>query len=588
MPTKQSARRAGRVLRWWLSALALLALTLGRGDALAVAAQPSRAAHYERAETRALVELVDDAAKRVRSRGEAAFEDFRRPGSRWRSGDSYVFVLDRDGDMLVHPDPALEGGNVLDLVDVDGKPIIRGLLATATAMPDEQHGWYHYRWPVPGGLLPRWKSSYVTRVKAPSGEELVVGGGMYDDRMERAFVVDMVDEAVGQIEKTGTAAFPLFRDHKERFLAKDAYVFVLDPRGVDLVNPAFPNLEGRSLRDVEDTEGKKPVREMLEAVRKKGEGWVDYMWPKPGDSVSTQKSAYVRKAKLGDTWVLVGAGVYLADAPKAAAKGEAPSADALRTLVRDGAATLEAKGEEAAYAAFGEKGSKWLRDDTYLFVWDMDGVRTFHAADPSLVGTDGSDTKDVRGRPYGEMILDAARSSSGEGWVHYMFPKPGEIFPAWKSTFVKRVTLPSGERRLVGAGIYDMQLDETFVKDVVDRAAALVARRGRGAFAELRDEKGPFRFMDTYVFVDTPEGIELVNGGQPSLEGRGVLDLKDASGELVARKYIGAALERGDAWVDYRWYKPGENTVARKKTYVRKVQSGKDVFVIGSGFYAGE
>jgi signal transduction histidine kinase len=77
-----------------------------------------------------------------------------------------------------------------------------------------------------------------------------------------------------------------------------------DPSGVELVNPGFPTLEGRNLLDLKDTQGKTAIREMLKVVQTSGSGWVDYMWPKPGRSVSTQKSAYVRKTKLGQKWVL--------------------------------------------------------------------------------------------------------------------------------------------------------------------------------------------------------------------------------------------------------------------------------------------
>src|SRR5512135_1399681 len=293
---------------------------------------------YQHEETRALVHLVKDATDLVRSKGEAAFDDFRVAGSRWRQGETYVFVLDPEGNMLLHPDPALEGRNELDLKDVNGKPIIRGLIDAATSLPDKPEGWYHYQWPVPGGLLPRWKSSYVRRVTAPSGSHYVVGSGVYNDRMERAFVVNAVRDAVGQIEKIGAAAFPRFHDPTGPFIAKDTYIFVFDPRGIDLVNPGFPNLEGRSLMDLKDTQGKRLVREMFDVVQSRGSGWVDYVWPKPGESVSTRKSAFVSKANLGDgdRWVLVGCGVYLADAPKAAPASEKLSAPELMALVRDG------------------------------------------------------------------------------------------------------------------------------------------------------------------------------------------------------------------------------------------------------------
>lgn len=539
---------------------------------------------YEHAETRDLVALVNDAADLVRTKGEAAFGELRIVGSRWRHEETYIFVLDPEGNMLVHADPTMEGRNQLDLKDINGKPIIRGLIAAATALPGKTEGWYHYQWPVPGEILPRWKSSYVRLVQAPSGKRCIVGSGMYNDRMERAFVEDAVTNAVGLIEQRGEAAFPLLRDPKGPFIAKDGYVFVTDMKAVELVNPAFPNLEGRDLLDLRDTSGKYLNREMLQLVEAKGAGWADYMWPKPGESVSTQKSAYVKRAMLGKRPVMVGCGVYLADAQRETATAPKLTAPQLMTLVREAAAILEERGEKA-YAEFRKKGSKWFRDDTYLFVFTMDGTRAFHAAEPETEGQNSSQSKDILGRPFGRMILDAGAGPTGEGWVHYMYPEPGNIFPAWKSSFVKRVTFPSGKPYIVGGGIYNMQMDKAFIEDVVNRAANLIAKQGKNAFGQLRDKTGPFVFMDTYVFVTGVDGIEVVNPVMPSLEGRSLLDLKDLQGKTTVRDEIALALKEGSAWLEGYWYRPGDNIPARKQTYVRKVQFGPDTYIVGSGIY---
>jgi signal transduction histidine kinase len=543
--------------------------------------------HYEYEETRELVALVNDAAGLIHTKGEAAFTDFRVAGSRWRQGETYIFVLDPRGNMLVHPDPALEGKNEIDLKDINGKPIIRGIIGVATTFPSKPEGWYHYEWPVPGEILPRWKSTYARLVMDPSGKTYVVASGMYNDRMERPFVIDLVKDAVGEVEKSGTAAFPLFHDPKGPFIAKDAYIFVFDPSGVDLVNPGFPTLEGRNLLGLKDTQGKQLIREMLNVVQTSGSGWVDYMWPKPGESASTQKSAYVSKAQIGDRWMLVGCGVYLENAPKAARVAKKMTAPELMALVTEAAAIFEKEGEKA-YPKFREKGSKWFRDDTYFFVIGMDGIRVFLAPDPAGEGQNVIDLKDPVGRPFIKMILEAANSPQGKGWLHYMFPEPGEIFPAWKSAFVKRVTFPSGKQYAIGCAIYNMQMDRAFIEDEVNRAAALVAEQGKEAFGQLRDKRGPFVFMDTYVFVDSPDGTELVNPAQPSLEGKNIIDLRDAKGRPIIREEIAAAMKDGTAWVDLYWYKPGSNTPVRKQTYLRKVQSGQDTYVVGSGLYVEE
>ena len=150
-----------------------------RGTPEASTAAPGIEPHHQDDETRDLVRLVEEASELVRRRGEAAFADFREDGTRWRRGETYVFVLDPDGSMLVHADRAMEGTNQIGLTDIKGKPIVRGLLGAATQFPDKPEGWYHYEWPVPGGLFARWKSSYVQLVAAPSGKRYVIGSGVY-------------------------------------------------------------------------------------------------------------------------------------------------------------------------------------------------------------------------------------------------------------------------------------------------------------------------------------------------------------------------------------------------------------------------
>ena len=63
--------------------------------------------------------------------------------------------------------------------------------------------------------------------------------------------------------------------------------------------------------EMKDSQGKQLIREAMETAKTKGSGWIEYMWPKPGEKIPSRKSSYVRKAKLGNDWVMVGCGVYL-------------------------------------------------------------------------------------------------------------------------------------------------------------------------------------------------------------------------------------------------------------------------------------
>jgi signal transduction histidine kinase len=150
------------------------------------------------------------------------------------------------------------------------------------------------------------------------------------------------------------------------------------------------------------------------------------------------------------------------------------------------------------------------------------------------------------------------------------------------------VTFPSGEPHIIGCGIYNMQMDKAFIEDIVNRGADLVEEQGKKAFALLRDKTGPFVFMDTYVFVNSLDGVELVNPVFPSLEGKNLIGLKDLTGKEVIKDEIAAAKEQDSAWLDLNWYKPGDNTPALKHTFVRKVHSVDGAYIVGAGIYLKE
>src|SRR5689334_16589607 len=57
--------------------------------------------------------LVNKAAILVNAKGKAAFAEFRTKGSEWFHGDTYLFVYDLKGNVLLNPAiPAREGTNV--------------------------------------------------------------------------------------------------------------------------------------------------------------------------------------------------------------------------------------------------------------------------------------------------------------------------------------------------------------------------------------------------------------------------------------------------------------------------------------------
>jgi signal transduction histidine kinase len=539
------------------------------------------AEEYAYDQTKELVAFVNDAASLVAEKGDAAFPELRKDGSKWRRLNRYIFVVDPDGNMLVHPNPDLEGTNQLGLEDVNRKPIIRGIIKAVAAHSDGSGSWYHYQFPEPGSIFVGWKSTYSRSVTSPSGKTYIVSAGLYNMKMEKSFAVDMVNDAIKEIKKSGEKAFKALRDPKTQFRYENSYVFVIGEDGTDLVHPGFPNLEGRNIIDAKDVEGKYPIREMMDAAKTKGSGWVEYMWPKPGEPVSLTKTSYAAMAQYGGKRYLVGSGIYLDGAARKDLSSKVTAND-VTSLVKDAAALLEKEGD-AAFSEFRRKGSKWFEGDTYLFVYDLDGNKVFYAPDPQTEGKNFLNEKDAYGKPVIRMLIDEISGKSGDGWAHYLWPKPDAIFPSWKSSFVKRVKVPSGKTYIVGCGIYDMKMDKDFITGVVDQAAALIEKEGTKAFVKLRDKAGPFVFLDTYVFVGTPEGIVLVDPAFPGVESTSIIGFRDANNKAVTVEYIDMALKNGSGWVTYLWPKPGETSPSVKHVYVKKVVSDGKTYIVGSG-----
>ncbi len=269
---------------------------------------PSHPPEY--AETKELVSLVKKAAAVVETEGEEAFAEFRKKEGEWFHGETYVFVNDMAGNSVCQPaNPEMEGENLDDLKDAMGKPLVRHMINAVSG--EGREGWFHYLWPKPGQSEPTWKSSFVIRTTSPAGTEYIVGSGSYNMKMERMFSVDQVDKAVDLIGKQGREAFDILRADSSEFIFMDAYVFVLNDEGIELVNPAFPDFEGQNVLELKDANGKYVSRDMIEALKTKDTAWIDYMWPKPGETESSKKSAFIRKLTIDGETLIVGSGVYL-------------------------------------------------------------------------------------------------------------------------------------------------------------------------------------------------------------------------------------------------------------------------------------
>jgi len=121
----------------------------------------------------------------------------------------------------------------------------------------------------------------------------------------------LVDRAARVIDNKGKEAFPEFKKKGGEWYKGDTYLFVADMNGITLVNAGFPDEDGKNRLDFKDANGKAFIRDIIEMLKKQDSGWIEYSWPKPGETKPSKKTAYVKKAKLGKDVVYVGAGMYL-------------------------------------------------------------------------------------------------------------------------------------------------------------------------------------------------------------------------------------------------------------------------------------
>ena len=128
---------------------------------------------------------------------------------------------------------------------------------------------------------------------------------------EQAKTVEaLVNKAAALIDKSGKAALAEFRKKDSEWFHGDTYLYAYDLKANVLLNPAFPQREGTNVTGQKDAKGKLLHQEIIRVAETKGSGWVDYMFPKPGQTEPSQKWAYVKKVTIDGIPGLIASGFY--------------------------------------------------------------------------------------------------------------------------------------------------------------------------------------------------------------------------------------------------------------------------------------
>lgn len=226
------------------------------------------------------------------------------------------------------------------------------------------------------------------------------------------------------------------------------YLWINDLQPAMVMHPIKPALDGKDLSEFKDPNGKRLFSEMAGVCKKDGQGFVDYMWPKPGEEKPVAKLSFVRLFKPWD-WV-IGTGVYLETAEQR---------------------FMDEAKEQIGNLRFGPDGKD------YFFIIDTDLKMIMHPIKPALNGTSVADFRDPKDKFLFREMVETC-NADGQGFVDYLWPKPGEAEPVAKLSYVQ---LFKEWGWIVGTGIYvddidkAMTIQEEGVHSIIDKQEIVIA-----------------------------------------------------------------------------------------------------------------
>ncbi len=113
---------------------------------------------------------------------------------------------------------------------------------------------------------------------------------------ERIEVRKRVQDAISLYENAGQEI--LLReiaDSRGRFVSDERYIFALDLTGTMVAHPMEPELTGKNLMDLRDSDGNAFIRKIVDKANKKGYGYMDYKWRSPGSEDTLHKTVFFER-----------------------------------------------------------------------------------------------------------------------------------------------------------------------------------------------------------------------------------------------------------------------------------------------------
>lgn len=128
-------------------------------------------------------------------------------------------------------------------------------------------------------------------------------GADSSDKATTQDVYDLVLKAYDVVKNLGDKSLEAFNDPKGEFVFKDTYVYVMKCPSEMAAHPfAMDQLKGTDLNKFPHNAS------ICEAAKNPSGGWIEYMWPKPGEKEPSRKVSFAIKVE-GTSYQVV-AGIY--------------------------------------------------------------------------------------------------------------------------------------------------------------------------------------------------------------------------------------------------------------------------------------
>jgi signal transduction histidine kinase len=120
-------------------------------------------------------------------------------------------------------------------------------------------------------------------------------------------------------------------------------------------------------------------------------------------------------------------------------------------------------------------------------------------------------------------------------------------------------------------------------KMIVNKAIQYYLKYGHEkALETFTDKKGGFIEGEYYISVIDFNGVVLIHGVKPALNGKNLWKVRDPKGVYLVQEIVKQAKsKKGWGWASYSWPHPETKLLTPKTTYVKKIPGKKILIHVG-------